>query len=139
MLSKDISGKDGASPTITHASNNKKKRSAKNKQKQQTYSKNSAFDKQQYHTDNRSSTSAQSYYLNHVRGSARIRQACLRIAAAAGTLVSSYILCSLTSSLVSLDDIGLQVPSLQTVLLRGSARQFCRYAGSPQVNWLRLR
>jgi len=110
MLSNDISGKDGASLTIiTHASNNKKKRSAKNKQKQQIF-------KQQHHTENRSSTSAQSYYLNNVRGSTRIRQACLRIAAAAGTLVSSYILCSLTSSLVSLDDIGLHVPSLQRVI-----------------------
>ena len=74
MLSKDISGKDGASPTIITHSSNKKKISAKNKQKQQTYSKNSAFNKQQHHTDNRS-TSTQSYYLNHVLGSTRIRQA----------------------------------------------------------------
>jgi len=57
----------------------------------------------------------QPYYLNHVRGSTRVRQASQRAAAAMGTVVSSYLLCSF-SSLVTLEDIGLGVGSAQRVL-----------------------
>lgn len=48
----------------------------------------------------------QQYYLNHARGSTRIRQASQRLGAALGTLSSSFLLCNYVSVL-SLRDIGL--------------------------------
>jgi len=54
----------------------------------------------------------QPYYLNHVRGSTRIRHVSQRIGAAMGTLFSSYVLCSI-SSLVTFDDVGLGSSSLK--------------------------
>lgn len=62
-----------------------------------------------------SSRSKQPYYLNHVRGSTRIRQASQRIAAAFGTLAASLLL-SHYSSLITLDDIGLVFPSTGRLL-----------------------
>ena len=58
----------------------------------------------------RNSKPSQPYYLNHVRGSTRIRQASQRIGAALGTLFSSFLLCSFTSH-VTLEDIGLDTHS----------------------------
>mmetsp|Transcript_24306 Transcript_24306/g.43821 ORF Transcript_24306/g.43821 Transcript_24306/m.43821 type:complete len:401 (+) Transcript_24306:205-1407(+) len=64
------------------------------------------------------SSSSQPYYLNHVRGSTRVRHASQRLAAAFGTLFSSYLLCSYnSSSLTSLSDIGLHISSFQQVLI----------------------
>mmetsp|Transcript_3561 Transcript_3561/g.7631 ORF Transcript_3561/g.7631 Transcript_3561/m.7631 type:complete len:518 (-) Transcript_3561:216-1769(-) len=48
----------------------------------------------------------QPYYLNHARGSTRIRQASQRIAAAIGTLAATYVMCSI-SPLLTVSDIGL--------------------------------
>lgn len=42
--------------------------------------------------DNTAIKIEQPYYLNHVRGSTRIRQASLRIAAAMGTLLASFLM-----------------------------------------------
>ena len=58
----------------------------------------------------RNSKQSQPYYLNHVRGSTRIRQASQRIGAALGTLFSSFLLCSFTS-FVTLEGIGLDIHS----------------------------
>jgi hypothetical protein len=52
----------------------------------------------------------QLYYLNHVRGSTRIRQASQRLGLGLGTMTSSYILCTL-SSYITLDNIGLGISS----------------------------
>jgi hypothetical protein len=52
--------------------------------------------------------SRQPYYLNHVRGSTRVRHASQRIGAALGTVSSSFILCSFVKS-VQLRDIGLDL------------------------------
>jgi hypothetical protein len=52
----------------------------------------------------------QLYYLNHVRGSTRIRQASQRLGIALGTMTSSYILCTLSSH-ITLDNIGLGISS----------------------------
>lgn len=69
----------------------------------------------------------------------------MRIAAAASTLVSSYILCSLTSSLVSLDDIGLHIPSLQRVIfdlfcgcLIGSFIVIVIFVIELQLEWIKI-
>lgn len=48
----------------------------------------------------------QPFYLNHVRGSTRIRQASQRVSAALGTVLSTYMLCYLSSS-ITLVDLGL--------------------------------
>lgn len=48
----------------------------------------------------------QPYYLNHARGSTRIRQASQRIGAAIGTLAATYAMCSI-SPLLTVSDIGL--------------------------------
>ena len=64
---------------------------------------------QQQHTGENKHTAknnAQPYYLNHARGSTRIRHASQRIGAAMGSLFSTYILCSF-SSLVTFNDLGL--------------------------------
>ncbi|KAL7533805.1 hypothetical protein ACHAXR_005456 [Thalassiosira sp. AJA248-18] len=99
-------------PKTSH-STNKKKRSLKNKNKSSSTTCNqnpnphSNQPKKPIHT--------QPYYLNHVRGSTRVRHASQRIAAAIGTLCSTYLLCSF-SSRVTLDDIGLGIPSAKRVL-----------------------
>lgn len=66
-------------------------------------------------TKNSNQPDRQPYYLNHVRGSTRIRQVSQRIAAAMGTIFSTYLLCSY-SSLVTLEGIGLGIRSSQRVL-----------------------
>ena len=119
---------DTNSSSKSHISNKKRKRSTRRKHNQHQSSKNDTFDdtqqpatkdhKVQHDTDNTSIVQSQPYYLNHVRGSTRIRQASVRISAAIGTLCATYILCSssTSSSLVTLDDIGLRIPSTKSVI-----------------------
>jgi hypothetical protein len=87
------------------------------KQKNKSYSNGSPHQHRSIHANEEkiSTDKAQPYYLNHVRGSTRIRHASQRLAAAMGTLFTSYVLCCL-SSLVTLDYIGLGVPSPRRVL-----------------------
>ena len=101
---------DAISSTSSH-SRKKKKRSLQSKNE----NKASCITNIHPNNSNESNQNKQPYYLNHVRGSTRIRQASQRIAAAMGTLVSSYLLCSY-SSLVTLDDIGLGVSSTKRML-----------------------
>ena len=64
----------------------------------------------------------QPYYLNHVRGSTRLRQASQRLAAASGTLIATYLLCnpsfssSSSSPFIKFEDVGLKVTSVHRVL-----------------------
>ena len=60
-----------------------------------------------------STCNQQPYYLNHVRGSTRIRQASQRIGAAIGSIFASHLICHLSES-VTLRDIGLMLPSTAT-------------------------
>ena len=63
-------------------------------------------------TDQKSVDAFQPYYLNHVRGSTRIRQASQRIGAAMGSLLASYnMICQLSGSM-TLEDVGLTLPVL---------------------------
>ena len=76
---------DTNSSSKSHISNKKRKRSTRRKHNQHQSSKNDTFDdtqqpatkdhKVQHDTDNTSIVQSQPYYLNHVRGSTRIRQA----------------------------------------------------------------
>ena len=68
-----------------------------------------------------SSLSSQTYYLNHVRGSTRLRQASQRLGMAMGTLFVTYLLCNpsfsaSSSSFTKLDNVGLQFHSKKQVL-----------------------
>jgi hypothetical protein len=54
-------------------------------------------------------TQHQPYFLNHARGSTRIRQASQRIGAACGTILASHVISSFSRSSVSLEDIGLVI------------------------------
>mmetsp|Transcript_11487 Transcript_11487/g.24510 ORF Transcript_11487/g.24510 Transcript_11487/m.24510 type:complete len:394 (-) Transcript_11487:167-1348(-) len=93
-----------------------------------------------------SSSSSQPYYLNHVRGSTRIRHASQRLAAAVGTLFASYLLCSYSSSsLLTLSDIGLHVSSFQQVLIDfgcgfgvGSCIVLLMFACEWRMGWIRI-
>eukprot|EP00584_Thalassiosira_punctigera_P010994 CAMPEP_0172546576 /NCGR_PEP_ID=MMETSP1067-20121228/16311_1 /TAXON_ID=265564 ORGANISM="Thalassiosira punctigera, Strain Tpunct2005C2" /NCGR_SAMPLE_ID=MMETSP1067 /ASSEMBLY_ACC=CAM_ASM_000444 /LENGTH=459 /DNA_ID=CAMNT_0013333535 /DNA_START=123 /DNA_END=1499 /DNA_ORIENTATION=- len=113
----DLSGsREDDKSSKTTSSPKKKNRSLQRKSK----NKESPTISSQHHNlrsnhSHESNRNTQPYYLNHVRGSTRIRQASQRVAAATGTLVSSYILCSY-STLVTLDDIGLRIPSAKGVL-----------------------
>ena len=68
-------------------------------------------DKQYMNTNQFNSKQTQPYFLNHVRGSTRIRQASQRVSAALGTVSSTLILCSFASSFLTLRDIGLDTAS----------------------------
>jgi len=62
-----------------------------------------------------SSIVEQPYYLNHVRGSTRIRQASQRIGAATGSLLATYVMiCHLSTpnTSITLQDVGLVLPSI---------------------------
>ncbi|KAL3777676.1 hypothetical protein HJC23_007652 [Cyclotella cryptica] len=61
------------------------------------------------------------YYLNHVRGSTRLRHASQRVGAALGTILASFLLCSFTTTWIRLeDDVGLTLhPSMWLDLARG--------------------
>lgn len=104
-----------AKVTSKSHSSTKKRRSAKNKIKA---SSSNSDQKTNLHSNEsrKSIIETQPYYLNHVRGSTRIRQASQRIGAAMGTLFASYILCSFSSSLVTFEDIGLGITSAKEVL-----------------------
>eukprot|EP00984_Skeletonema_dohrnii_P010990 scaffold4346_cov155-Skeletonema_dohrnii-CCMP3373.AAC.1 len=66
----------------------------------------------------------QPYYLNHVRGSTRIRQASQRIGAAMGSILASYMICHLSASKITLEDVGLTLPSLYILVVQDLAWGF---------------
>lgn len=105
----------GASKVIrssTPSSNNVTKKRRSNKEQHQSSKLNVSK-----HT---SSPSAQPYYLNHARGSTRVRQASQRLGMAMGTLFATYLTCNpsfcASSSFTKLDNVGLQFHSMQQVL-----------------------
>jgi hypothetical protein len=66
----------------------------------------------------------QPYYLNHVRGSTRIRQASQRIGAAMGSILASYMICHLSASKITLEDVGLTLPSSYILVVQDLAWGF---------------
>ena len=124
LESHDSSSTNNPKPKPAHSSSNKKKRALKTKRN--TLPSSSPPNTKNGETVHESKTNKRSngiskpkpYYLNHVRGSTRIRQASQRIGAAMGTLFSTYLLCSSSlTSLVNLDDIGIGIPSLKSFLV----------------------
>ena len=92
-----------------HSSSRKRRISTKEKSNQERQSKSNDCNSSEMTHHH------QPYYLNHVRGSTRIRQASQRLALALGTLTSSYILCNLSSQ-ITLENIGLGISSPRQVL-----------------------
>ena len=68
-------------------------------------------DKHQSNANQMNSERTQPYFLNHARGSTRIRHASQRVSAALGTVSSTIILCSFASSFLTLKDIGIDTTS----------------------------
>lgn len=84
----------------------------------------------------------QPYYLNHVRGSTRIRQASQRIGAALGTMSSSFLLCRY-ASFITLEDIGLNwsrdfMLDLCCGTLVGAFIVSCTFIAHLALGWIRV-
>lgn len=94
----------------------------KSKSKKKIRSKNANIKSGSQQTDatrNQNDDSSQPYYLNHVRGSTRIRQASQRIGAALGTLLTTYLICCCLSTPITLEDLGLTTNNWGQDLARG--------------------
>lgn len=94
----------------------------KSKSKKKIRSKNANIKSSSQQTDattNQNNNSYQPYYLNHVRGSTRIRQASQRIGAALGTLLTTYLICCCLSTPITLEDLGLTTNNWGQDLARG--------------------
>ena len=95
------------------ASGKKKKTKSKNNKSNSSPKCNNNTQSDQKSTDaTKTNSEYQPYYLNHARGSTRIRQASQRIGAAMGSLLASYIICYLSAS-ITLEDVGLTLPVLR--------------------------
>ncbi len=133
----------------------RKKRSKKLQDRQET---NSSIlpDKLQHANTGPRPPPQQPYYLNHVRGSTRLRQASQRLAAAIGTLFATYLLCnpsldtsssssSPSSPFIKFEDVGLQIISFHRVLfdifhgiLIGSTIVVMIFGVELYMGWIRI-
>lgn len=127
----------------------KKKKKLSNNEHRQN-SKSMVLNHNQSSSSSASSQSSQTYYLNHVRGSTRLRQASQRLGMAMGTLFVTYLLCNpsfraSSSSFTKLDNVGLQFPSMQQVLsdlfigiLIGSTIVLVIFSVEVYMGWIKI-
>jgi len=92
----------------------KKGTKLKNEKPASSYSGQQSHNTQSNHKKSKNETSStsmvqQPFYLNHVRGSTRIRQASQRIGASVGSILATYMICHLSSQSITLEDVGLSV------------------------------
>ena len=107
---------DTSNATNKNTNHSTRKRKSKNIQERQD--KNSSINFHDKPQNQARPSLSQPYYLNHVRGSTRLRQATQRLAAGMGTACATYLLCnpSLPLSFSKFDDVGLQTISFHRVL-----------------------
>ena len=105
-------GIEGSEVPKKTSAKKKKSKSKNNKPNNNHQCNNNTAQSDQKSTDATKNDTYQPYYLNHVQGSTRIRQASQRIGAAMGSLLASYMICQLSGSM-KLQDVGLTLPILR--------------------------
>eukprot|EP00574_Skeletonema_japonicum_P003370 CAMPEP_0201726234 /NCGR_PEP_ID=MMETSP0593-20130828/9335_1 /ASSEMBLY_ACC=CAM_ASM_000672 /TAXON_ID=267983 /ORGANISM="Skeletonema japonicum, Strain CCMP2506" /LENGTH=474 /DNA_ID=CAMNT_0048217705 /DNA_START=62 /DNA_END=1483 /DNA_ORIENTATION=+ len=109
-----LSGDDNEGSHSSKSTKKQKKMKTKNdnyKSSSQQYNNTTLSNQKLSNATTKHKASAQQpYYLNHVRGSTRIRQASQRIGAAMGSILASYMICHLSAAKMTLQDVGWTFP-----------------------------